>query len=145
MLRTGQSLILVLAFVVAAGLVACAGSQPTPTATAPPPPTLTPVPAADAWVEFTFPPDKSLLPNPVIVEGRAGPGAQIVRIQIKDATGTLLGEQLVTFTEPKDSPRGFSVQISYSSLGEVTPGVIEAYFNEGSQPVNKLSVGLSPQ
>jgi hypothetical protein len=99
---------------------------------------------ADAWVELTFPPDRSILPNPVIVEGRAGPGAQIVRIQIKDANDTLLGEQVVTFSEPTDSPRGFSLQIYYTPPSQRIPGVIEAYFNESEQPVSELSVGLTP-
>lgn len=131
-------------FVVVAGLAACGRAQPTPTPTVPPP-TQPPQPAPEAWVRFSFPPEDSLLPNPVIVEGRAGPGAQIVRVQIKDTNGTLLGEQVVTFSEPSDSARGFSVQIYYTPPGRRTSGVIEAYFNEGGQPVNDLPVVLSPQ
>ncbi|MFQ5343792.1 MAG: hypothetical protein ACE5F6_19790 [Anaerolineae bacterium] len=137
-------LIVLLSLTATAGLVACAGTQTAAKSTALPP-TLIPVPAADAWVEFTFPDEGSVLPNPIIVEGRAGPGAQIVRIQIKDTDGTLLGEQVVSFTEPSDRSRGFSVQIYYSAPNQRTPGVIEAYFNEAGQPVKELSVVLSAQ
>lgn len=134
---------LLLLLAVTAGLAACGGDQPAPTPTAPPP-TQPPQPAPAGWVEFSFPPENGILPNPVIVEGVAGPGARVVRIQIKDTTSTLLGEQVVTFSEPSDSSRGFSVQIYYSSPGQRVPGIIEAYFNESSQPVNDLSVVLNP-
>lgn len=138
-----RSLILPLILVVTAGLVACGGTQPIPTPTVPPP-ALPVQPAPGTWVEFSFPARDSRLPNPVIVEGFAGPGAQIVRIQIKDTNGTLLGEQVVTFNEPSNKIRGFSVQIHYFAPSQPIPGVIEAYVNEAGQPANELSVVLSP-
>lgn len=144
MQRIVYCLILLLSLTATAGLAACAGTQPTATPTALPP-TPTPVPAADAWIEFTFPDEDSVLPNPVIVEGQAGPWAQTVRIQIKDASGTLLGEQVVSFSEPGDRARGFSVQIYYSAPSQPTPGVIQAYFNEAGQPAQELAVILSAQ
>ena len=144
MQRIVYCLIVLLSLAATAGLVACAGARPTATPTALPP-TLTPVPATDAWVEFTFPDEDSVLPNPVIVEGRAGPWAQTVRIQIKDASGTLMGEQVISFSEPGDRARGFSVQIYYTVPDQPTQGVIQAYFNEAGQPAQELSVVLSAQ
>ncbi|MFQ5595935.1 MAG: hypothetical protein ACE5HA_17465 [Anaerolineae bacterium] len=142
--RIIYGLILLLSLIATVGLAACTGAKPTATPTALPP-TLTPVPAADAWVEFTFPDADSVLPDPVIVEGQAGPWAQTVRIQIKDADGTLVGEQVVSFSAPSDRPRGFSVQIFYSAPDQQAPGVIEAYFNEAGQPAQELAVILSAQ
>lgn len=126
-----------------AGVVACGGAQPIPTPTGPAP-AQPAQPSPDAWVQFSFPPEDRAIPNPVVVEGYAAPSAEIVRIQIKDARGAVLGEQVISFGEPSDSPRGFSVQISYSRPNQATPGVIEAYFNQSSQPVSNLSIILSP-
>lgn len=145
MLQTKHFITISLLLITIFGLAACGGTQAMPTPTPTSPPTAPPQPApADAWIEITYPPDESVIPDPVIVEGQASPSAQVVRIQIKDTNDNVLGEQVVTFSSPSDTPRGFSIQIFYTPPSQRIPGVIEAYFNESGQPLIERSVVLSP-
>lgn len=151
----GRTLVLVGLLVVVLGVGACSRATPPPPAAAPPAQQpadqLTQQPAQQAgqqrtgaWVELTFPPAERLMPNPVIVEGNAAPSVQTVRIQVREPNrDILLGEQVVTFSGASDTPRGFSVQISYVAPPSPIYGVVQAYANGSAEPATEVRVGLS--